>query len=167
MELARLEGHADLIRRLRKLSGRQLKTVLTKASREALRPMLATAKRLVPVDSGRLRASLAITAGLERGAIVARLAPRRDFRYTSTGKARKVAGYGKQKRRALAKGYSADTTNPLIYARGIEFGRDKSGRIRRRAGPALFLSRAFEAQKAQAMGTLATAIRRHLDNQTG
>lgn len=165
MELARLEGHAELIRRLRALSGSKLRKVLKAASKEALRPMLATAKRLTPVKTGRLRASLGISAGIEKGEIMARLAPRKNFSFTSQAGEKRASGFGKKLAKAVAKGRKADVT-PLVYARGIEFGFDKGGHLRRRRGPAHYLTQAFAGHSTQAMDALAAAIRKHLDRQS-
>ncbi len=126
--------------------------------------MLATARRLVPVDSGRLRASLGVGVQIRRrkdGAI-GRVGPRRDFRFTGKGrlKGRKlVSGSGKQRDSALAKGYAQDRVNPNQYARGIEVGVDKSGRLRRKAGPARFMLRALESQKQTAIDAVAAELR--------
>jgi HK97 gp10 family phage protein len=58
-----LEGVEDLVKQLRKLRGTAIRKVYRQAVREAARPVLATAKQIVPVDTGRLKRSLKIRAG--------------------------------------------------------------------------------------------------------
>jgi hypothetical protein len=162
-EYIRLQGDRELRRRLQKLAGPQLRKVATRSVREALRPMLRQAKRLTPVTSGRPKASLGMQVTVHRasGSVQGRIGPRRNFRYTARGGIKRVTGSGRQKRKALAKGYVADRVAATMYARGIEFGRDRSGRVRRRRGPAHFLTRALDAQSRPALDTLGAAFRRH------
>jgi hypothetical protein len=164
VETIRLEGQRDLAQRLRSLGGSRLRRAAIAAVQRGLKPMLTTARRLVPVDSGRLRSSLGVGVQVRRrkdGAI-GRVGPRRNFRFTGKGrlKGKKlVSGAGKQRDQALAKGYAQDRTNPSLYARGIELGVDKSGRIRRKAGPARFMLRALESQKQAAIDAVAAELR--------
>jgi hypothetical protein len=161
--LIRFTGDRELKRHLRKLGGPKLRSVARKSVREALRPMLRQAKRLTPVKSGRLKASLGtdVTVHRSTGNVHGRLGPRRNFRYTARGGIKRVSGTGRQRRRALAKGYAQDRVAATMYAHGIEFGRDRSGRIRRRRGAAHFLSRALENESRPALASLGTALRRH------
>ena len=168
-ELFRLEGQKELAAKLKALGGSRLRRAAISAVQRGLKPMLQTAKRLVPMDSGRLRASLGVSVQVRRrkdGAI-GRIGPRRDFRFTGKGrlKGKKlVAGTGKQRDRAVAKGYSQDQTNVNRYARVIEFGVDKSGRIRRKAGPARFMQRALTSQKQAAIDAVAAELRSRVVN---
>lgn len=158
-----LEGHKQLRKTLKKLSGPQLHRVASKASRAAMRPMLKTAKRLTPVRTGRLRSSLGLQTFSDKrsGSYTVAIAPRRAFRYTARGGIKRVSGSGKKRRKAMAKGYAADQTKVQLYARGIEYGRDTSGRIRRRHGGVHFLGKAFTTHRQGALTTLAAALRQH------
>ena len=170
-ETIRLKGQKELANRLRSLGGARLRRAAIAAVTQGMKPLLQSAKRLVPVSSGRLRASLGVGVQVRRrkdGAI-GRVGPRRNFRYTAkggrfTGKGRLkgqklVSGSGKQRDKALAKGYAQDRTNPSMYARGIELGVDKSGRVRRKAGPARFMIRALASQKQAAIDAVAAELR--------
>ena len=164
VETFRLEGQKELANRLRSLGGSRLRRAAIAAVQRGMKPLLQSAKRLVPVSSGRLRASLGVGVQVRRrkdGAI-GRVGPRRDFRFTGKGKLKGkklVSGSGKQRDSALAKGYAQDRTNPSLYARGIELGVDKSGRVRRKAGPARFMLRALETQKQAAIDAVAAELR--------
>ncbi|GDY15070.1 hypothetical protein LBMAG53_39480 [Planctomycetota bacterium] len=163
-ETIRLEGQKELANRLRALGGSRLRRAAIAAVQQGMKPLLQSAKRLVPVSSGRLRASLGAGVQVRRrkdGAI-GRVGPRRDFRFTGKGRLKGqklVSGSGKQRDKALAKGYAQDRTNPSMYARGIELGVDKSGRVRRKAGPARFMIRALESQKQAAIDAVAAELR--------
>jgi hypothetical protein len=163
-ETIRLEGQRELAAKLRALGGAKVRRAAQRAVTRGLKPMLAVAKRLVPVESGRLRASLGSSVQIRRrkdGAI-GRLGPRRDFRFTGRGRLKGqklVSGHGKQRDKALAKGYQQDRSNPNRYARIIEMGVDKSGRLRRKAGPARYLLRALEGEKATAIAAVTAELR--------
>lgn len=58
----KLEGVEELIKKLRTLRGAQMRKVYRQAMRAAARPILATAKNIVPIGSGRLQRSLKIRA---------------------------------------------------------------------------------------------------------
>ena len=58
----RILGVDELVAKLRKLRGPAMKKVYRKAMREAARPVLATAKQIVPIDTSRLQKSLKIRA---------------------------------------------------------------------------------------------------------
>lgn len=57
-----LEGVEELIKKLRTLRGAQMRKVYRQAMRAAARPVLATAKQIVPIRSSRLQRSLQIRA---------------------------------------------------------------------------------------------------------
>lgn len=48
--------------------------------------------------------------------------------------------------------------SPLEYAYGIEYGRDRSGRLRRRAGPAYMLTSALDEESDDLADRMATAL---------
>jgi len=164
-DLVHLEGQQELARRLRGLSGPRLRKAALAGVREALRPMVTAAKRLVPVASGRLRASLGMTVKNRRrkDGATGRLGPRRNFRYTAkAGGGKRVVGGGTFRAKAQAAGYAADAVHPTQYARVIEYGVDKRGRVRRHRGPAWFLTRALSTQRSTAISTIATTLRQHV-----
>lgn len=58
----KIQGVGKLILKLRRLRGTAMRKVYRQAMREAARPVLATAKQIVPIDTGRLQKSLKIRA---------------------------------------------------------------------------------------------------------
>lgn len=58
-----IEGVPELLAKLDKLQGAAMRKVYRQAVREAARPVLSTAKQIVPIDSGKLQRSLKIRAG--------------------------------------------------------------------------------------------------------
>ncbi len=158
----RIEGEKDLVKALNKLDERTLLKVGKGGMRTAARPVVRMAKRLVPVRSGRLRTSLAVKITVGDHALLAWIGPRRDFRYTGTDKVKRVSGYGKQKKRAMKKGAVHDNVNPILYASGIEYGKQSNGRIARKRGGVHFLERALNANKNTASGHLASGLRKYL-----
>lgn len=58
----KLEGVEELIKKLRTLRGAQMRKVYRQAMRAAARPVLATAKQIVPIGTSRLQRSLKIRA---------------------------------------------------------------------------------------------------------
>lgn len=165
MTLMLIRGERELIRTLNRLPGRRLFRVVSSATRDVLWPMTRTARRLVPVHTGRLGASLgvAVSSDPRRGMIFARLGPRLRFSFTSGGVKRAVGATRKQRERLRTRGVTIERTFPHIYAHGIEFGRDRRGRLRRKAGGARFLERAFDRHAPGAERDIGTAVRRHID----
>jgi len=162
-----LEGMPELIRKLRKLAGPQLRTVARRVVKTAMAPVLSVAKANAPVGpTGRLRASigqLADTTG-KGSAFSSRVGTRRDFTYTSTSGERIVAARaGKKLESGLAKGRKKDVKSAQQYARGIHFGEDKKGRIRRKAGPAPFLEDAILGKQSSIISTLSSEFRRAVE----
>ena len=58
-----LVGVEELLKKLRDLRGAAIRKIYRQAIREAARPVLATAKQIVPIKSRRLQKSLKIRAG--------------------------------------------------------------------------------------------------------
>lgn len=123
----------------RSLTGLHLsarRRIARKSLRKALTPMRDEAKRLVPVKSGALRASLGIKLRRASGGDVrAVIWPRSKFQFTKQ----------KTKRKFDLKGSSRKSKHPIRYAYFIEFGETKaeSPKRKRRAGPSRFLQRAY------------------------
>lgn len=164
-DFVQLEGQQELVRSLRGLSGPRLRKAALAGVRDALRPMVTAAKRLVPVASGRLRASLGMTVKPRRrkDGATGRLGPRRNFRYSAKGGGgKRVVGGVSFRAKAQAAGYTADAVHPTQYARVIEYGVDKRGRVRRQRGPAWYLTRALTAQRSAAVTTIAATLRQHV-----
>lgn len=161
-----IEGQDRLVRQLRALGGPTLRKLAKKVTFAALAPVLSIAQRTVPVQSGRLRASLGeLVHRHKRGdAISARVGTRRDFTYVSTRGDFKVSGRGKVRDRAIGKGFRQDKTTAQQYARGIEFGVSKDGRIRRKAGAANFLENAIVSQQSSIITNVADGLRRYVEN---
>jgi len=163
--LIMLEGWQELGRKMRRLGGPQLRQMARRITVTAMAPVLATAKQNAPVGpTGRLRASLGrLARSNKRGdAFTARVGTRRDFVYKTTSGERRVSGRGKVRDRAVAKGAIEDRKTAQQYARLIEFGKDRNGRIRRRAGPARFLEGAITTHRRAIIGTVETELHRHL-----
>lgn len=159
-----LEGHRELVRELKALSGPKLRAMARRVATVAMRPVRALAKANAPVDGGRLRASIGqLSTRNRRGdALSSRVGTRRDFTYRSTSGQKLVSGRGKVRERALKKGYTQDSKTAQQYARLIEFGYDKKGRLRRKAGGAHFLDNAIRSQASTILGTVSSEFRRHL-----
>jgi HK97 gp10 family phage protein len=160
-----IEGREQLIHELRALAGPELKRVASRSVRTAMRPVLVAAQAGVPVESGRLRTSLGqLSVTSSRGGFVSsRVGPRRDFTYRSSAGNKLVSGHGKKRDKAIAKGFAQDRTTAQQYASLIEFGTDRSGRVRRKAGGAHFLESAIASQQAHAIETVASELRRHIE----
>lgn len=90
-----------------------------------IRPFVADVRAATPVESGQLRASIGKQKKTysRSGVVHARIGPRWKFAFTAKGN--NPRGYVNQ------------------YAGGIEYGKSKSGRITRKAGPAGMLRFAF------------------------
>jgi HK97 gp10 family phage protein len=159
-----LEGHRELVRELRAISGPKLRTMARKVATTAMKPVRAAAKVNAPVDGGRLRASIGqlATRNARGDAFSSRVGTRRDFTYRSTGGQKLVSGRGKVRDKALGKGYTQDSKTAQQYARLIEFGYDKRGRLRRKAGPSHFLDNAIKSNRQQIIGTVSSEFRRHI-----
>ena len=162
----RIERREQLVRELRALGGPKLRQVARRATTTALRPVLTAARALAPVHSGRLRASLGqLATSSRRGNFVgSRIGTRRDFVYRSTAGERLVSGSGKKRDKALARGIAQDRTTAQQYARGIHFGVDHSGRVRRKSGAIPFLEHPITAQAEQIIATVASELRRHVES---
>lgn len=163
-----LENQAELIRDFQKLAGPRMRKVAKRVTKAAMVPVLQLAKAWVPVESGRLRASLGQLASTnKRGdAFSSRVGTRRDFTYTDTSNEKMVSGRGKTRDRAIARGYAQDRKSAQQYARLIEFGEDSSGRKTRAAGPAHFLENAIRAQEDLIEVKIAGDLRREIDATT-
>jgi HK97 gp10 family phage protein len=162
---ASLEGQRELVRELMALSGPKLRAMARKVAKTAMKPTLEAARATAPVDGGRLRASIGQLASRNRrgDALTSRVGTRRDFTYRSISGQKLVSGRGKVRDKALAKGYSQDAKTAQQYARIIEFGYDKSGRLRRKAGGAHFLDNAIKSNSSTIIGTVSSEFRRHIE----
>lgn len=161
-----IEGQRELIAQLQRLGGPRLRALARRVATSAMRPVVAEAKARVPVESGRIRASLGQLASTNRrrDAFSSRVGTRRDFVYRSTSGQRLVSGRGKIRDRAVAKGVVQDRRTAQQYARVIEFGVDRRGRMRRKAGPARFLEGAIQAQQTVIVGTVAASLRTYVQS---
>lgn len=159
-----LTGHRELVRQLRALGGPRMKAMARKVAKVAMGPIVNFAKANAPVDGGRLKASIGqiATTNRRKDAFSSRVGTRRDFVYRSTSGEKMVTGRGKVRDRALKKGYAQDRKTAQQYARVIEFGYDKKGRLRRKAGPSHFLDRAINQHRATIIGTVESEFRRYL-----
>jgi HK97 gp10 family phage protein len=161
-----VEGHKELAAKLRAMGGPRVRAIARAVATEAMAPVLGIAKSRAPIGpTGRLRASLGKLAksNRRRDAFSSAVGTRRDFKYRSRDGVKTVSGRGKGRDAALKKGYTQDTKTAQQYARLIEFGQDKKGRWRRRAGPANFLESAIQDQKNQIIATVSSALRRHVE----
>ena len=160
-----IHGREQLVRDLRALGGPRLRKVARKVTTTALRPVLGISRAKAPVGpTGRLAASIGQLAdtNARRDSFSSRVGTRRDFTYRTVGGQRTVSGRGKNRNKALAKGYAQDKKTAQQYARLIEFGTDKNGRVRRKAGGAHFLDDAITSQQTQIISTVETELRRHI-----
>ncbi len=163
---ARVEGGPELIKQLRGLGGNKLKNVATRVVRAEMRPILVASRSKTPVDTGRLRASLAqkVTNNFRRGTVSSLVGSRRDFTFRSTSGHKLVSGRGAVRDKAIAKGHKQDQGSPNWYAGIIEFGKDSKGRIRRKAGPAAMLRDPFQASESKMISNVSSEFRRYLES---
>lgn len=159
-----LPDQARLVKQLKKAAGPDLRRFARKSVATAMAPITGEAKRRAPVQGGRLRASIGRLASTnkKKTAFSQRVGTRRDFTYKSTAGVRLVSGMGKKRDQALANGYQQDRATAQQYARGIEFGTSRSGKVRRRKGGAHFLEDAINANQSRIITTVASELRRHL-----
>jgi len=160
-----INGLNELRAELRALGGPKLRKVARKVTLDAMGPVLATAKELAPVQSGQLRASIGRLAHRHKrgNAVSARVGTRRDFTFRDTEGAKMAQGRGKAVERAVSKGARLTKYSAQQYARGIEFGVDKRGRVRRRAGPAHFLERAITQHTPGIASSVEAGLRRAIE----
>lgn len=164
-----ITGQRELIARLGKLGGPRIRTMARRVAARAMAPVLTAARAAAPVGpTGRLRASIGKLASTNkaRDAFSSRVGIRRDFRYRNTSGTKMVSGRGKKRDAALAKGDTQDRKAAQQYARLIEFGYDRSGRLRRKAGGAFFLEGAITSRVNQIIGTVSTEMRQYVDQNT-
>lgn len=162
-------GQAQLAAKLRRMGGKAVRQFARKVTAKAMAPILSAAKADAPVGpTGRLRASLGRlqTTSRKGDAFSSRVGTRRDFTYRTTTGERRVSGRGKVRDRAMAKGFTADRKTAQQYARVIEFGRDSKGRIRRQAGPAMFLVGAIRRNTSVVIGSVESDFRQFLASST-
>jgi hypothetical protein len=165
MITASFEGQAELIKQLQKLAGPELKRVVARSTKTALQPVVSASKTGTPQITGRLEGSLAQTARSSGsgGWIASRVGMMKNYTFVSMDNEKLVTGSGKRRDKALAKGFKQDQSSPLYYGRLIEFGHDKKGRVRRKAGGAHMLSNALSTHESSIISVVAGEIRRHLE----
>ena len=129
MSKSKMTGASDVARALNVL-GRSLGAPINAASRKALRPMLAAAKRKAPKDEGDLRRSLIIKADGR--------APKSKPRFV-VGPSKSYVG--------------ADGDKPVKYAHVVEFGSADGSKPAAR-----FMSSAFEETKDDVLKILGDEI---------
>lgn len=129
MKQSKMSGADDVARALRELGG-AIKTPINAASRKALRPQLAAAKKNAPVKDGDLKRSLTI---------------KRDSKAPKS-KPTHVVG-------PKADYVGKDGAKPVKYAHIVEFGSADGTKAGTR-----FLTRAFEETADQVLKTLGDQI---------
>jgi hypothetical protein len=127
-----------------------------------VKPILQSAKSLVPVESGRLRASLGLLQANSRnlGTFYGRVGTRRDFTYMNR-KTKQRTSSGRASGRA--ENYAQDKGSPNLYAGGIEFGTDKRGRIVRKDGPARYLNQSIDSKMSSITSGIAERFRQEIN----
>jgi HK97 gp10 family phage protein len=158
----RIEGHAQLITQLRALAGPDLRRLAKRVSSTAMAPVLAAAKSLTPVDSGRLAASIGKLATQNRAktSFGSRVGTRPNYTYKTTSGERMVSG--SKKFREKHQGRKLTTVSAQQYARLIEFGQSKDGKWKRRAGPVHFLETAIRSNQSRIITTIGAELRAYL-----
>lgn len=151
-DVVSLEGFKELGKQLEKLAGKDAKKVIRKSVANAMNPVKQVAKSKAKMieRSGRLAASIGKMATTNRrgNAFSSRVGVRRDFTYRDTSGNKMVSGRGKQRDRAITRGFTQDNKSAQMYARPIHFGVDSKGRVRRKAGAFPFLDDAIKMQSA-------------------
>lgn len=159
----RLEGQAQLVRQLRALGGPKLREIARKVVRTAMAPVMAEAKANTPKVSGQLEASIGELVQSRKSSVTARVGTRRDFTFRDTSGTRMAQGRGKRIDKAVSKGAVLTKYSAQQYARGIETGTSRDGRVRRKAGGVHMLDNAINDQKSSIINNVATDLRRFVD----
>lgn len=144
-----LTGLRDALNSLKAVKRSAGSRILRKALSAASKPMLDTARQLVPRRTGLLRKSLGrrIKTYRSTGIVVVMIGPRTGFK-------RQIKG-GRAARRADVRGKQA-YADPTHYAHLVE-----RGTVRSRATP--YLRPAFDQHKTAAEATVARIVREELD----
>jgi hypothetical protein len=146
------KGDRRLLRAFSRLSGREMRLAMVRGGKAAMKPVLRDAREKVPVQSGKLQASLGLMSRTTAptGTVEVEVAPRRRFSYQRDGGLALVGGgnksrerhrnrlHGKHRLRGLK-----DRSGVAAYALAIETGRRKDGRSARKAGGAWYMRDAF------------------------
>ncbi|NRA40487.1 MAG: hypothetical protein HRU15_20250 [Planctomycetes bacterium] len=159
------DGFIQLGKELQKLGGKEMKKGITRVNTAAMKSVLKVAKATAPRLTGRLAASLGISssANRQRSAFTTRVGVRRNFNFKASSGTKTASGQGKSRDRAVGKGYSADNKSVQQYARPIMFGKDSTGRVTRREGPATFLDDALQFQEHSIIGFVARGYRQLIE----
>ncbi len=164
----KISGFKELGQQLEKLESKDMKKAVRTAASKSMRPVARAAKSLAPKESGRLAASIGTQGKANRSktAFAFRVGVRRNFKYKNTSGDKIVSGVGKQRDRAIKKGFTQDKKSAQMYARVIHFGVDSKGRMRRRAGAKPFLDDAMEANSASVESNFAKELRNYINKVT-
>lgn len=140
---ARLDGAEEAIRSLDGLSRTLRNQILRKAINAASKVVLDAARKLVPVETGMLKKSLAVRIQTYRstGTVVGVIGPRTGYKKTRQGKV--LTSFGRK--------IKSTGRNPSKYAHLIEFGHNiarPKGKLVGYARARAFLRPAFDQNKA-------------------
>lgn len=184
----RLDGGKELARLLHQVGKKESKKIIRKAIRMAAKPMIKTARQLVPRETGLLRASLGVNVKAYRrgGTITAVIGPRLDFKskLASSQRRAKLTRKG-VKVFSVAVGNTGNRI-PANYAHLVEYGTQRhhvrafadvkgrprsnpsrglpigGGQYRQRVGlfarPKPFMRPAFDRNKANSRRIMGTEI---------
>ena len=132
---AKIDGAPELYKALREIDKKLARKALRSAIGEAAKVVLKTAKTLVPVDLGLLKASLSSKVVVKDGRAVAIIGPRRTRGTVGKGANRRknqLTSFGKSKAGQKAIAFRRE---PVRYAHLVEFGtRGQRGVIRNPGG---------------------------------
>ncbi len=159
------EGREQLMRELKDLGSEKTRAIMRKAVAIAMRPVLGLAKEEVPIDSGRLAASLGQMAkdSSKGGFVASRVGVRRDFTYTNSSGQKMTTHRGDKQKKAIEHGATKDRVTAQQYAGGIMFGTDRSGRVRRKAGGVDFLNDAILSDEETIISTVEAEMRKRIE----
>ena len=158
---------------LDRASGKDFVNFLRRDVRARAKPVLEQARALTPVQSGRLRASLAIMGMTtpSQGTVSAIVRPRDEFTFKDASKKKRLVYSAKTKKprieKAVARGWALDAQAPFLYAYGIETGKRRDGKIARRKGPARMLENSAKQGAEQFASEVATDTFRYLTTGMG
>lgn len=136
-------GFAEAIAKLNELSSRVQKRLVERAGRAALKPIVASAKRRVPKDTGNLRKSIGVKKSrrVGKGEVVLLVGARRGFKWARSG--RNIEN------------------DPVLYAIPVEFGHvtPDGGFV----PPVAFLRGAYETGKVQCVTDFAEELKARVE----
>ncbi len=136
-------GFPQTMAKLNELTSRVQKRLVERAARAALKPMVASAKKRVPKDTGNLRKSIGVKKAkrVGKGEVVLLVGARQGFKWARSG--RNIEN------------------DPVRYANPVEFGHVLPGG--KFIPPVAFLRGAYETGKVKCVADFAEELKKRVD----